>query len=425
MIRKPDSRFLHGSPLGQPRIARFAAVILAVLVEVSTGVIVKTDVMRLAPEARSVFLAALGWSALLAIPPLAVLWFLDRRERESIWLYVVMFLWGALIATALSSPLKNLLLPEGNPLFLLRPDLGDLLGPGLRRTLVALLSTPVIEEVAKGIGVLLAFQLLKAEFDSVRDGFVYGALVGVGFNLMESAFYVADAYAATGVAPWWQYLALHHSLFGFGGHVLYTGLFGMGLGLARQTVRPWLHWLAPVATWLGGLTAHLIGNLMALLTILLAFIATGRGLMPAAPTLGVSPSDPAFWVLLVSGSYISIFWAFPFLVIAGVMLWQSGVWERRVIRDELEDEHEPVITGEEYDGILRDRIFRTRRVAAATPHQAHLIVRAQNELAIRKWRLRHMGEAIETDPLVASWREELGRLRTGGVAGEATLSGTG
>lgn len=171
----------------------------------------------------------------------------------------------------------------------------------------------------------MAFWLLKAEFDSVRDGFIYGALVGVGFNLMDSALYVADAYAATGVAPWWQYLAFHHALFGFGGHVLYTGLFGMGLGLARQTVRPWLRWLSPIATWVGGVTAHLIGNLMSLLAILLAFITTGRGLVPPSPTLGVSPSDPAFWALLVSGSYITIFWAFPFLAIAMVMLWQSGV----------------------------------------------------------------------------------------------------
>jgi RsiW-degrading membrane proteinase PrsW (M82 family) len=421
MAITPRTRFLYGSPLSQPRIARLAAVILAVLVEASTGVIVKTDVMRLAPEAKAVFLTALGWSALLSIPPLVVLWFLDRRERESVWLYVVMFLWGALIATALSSPLKNLLFPQGNPLFLLRPDLGDLLGDDIRRTLTALLSTPLIEEICKGAGVLLAFFLLKAEFDSVRDGFIYGALVGVGFNLMESSFFVADAYASTGVAPWWQYLAMHHSLFGFGGHVLYTGLFGMGLGLARQTIRPWLHIVAPITCWLGGLTAHLIGNLMALLTILLAFVATGRGLLTATPTLGASPSDPAFWVLLVSGSYISIFWAFPFLVVAVLMLWQSGVWERKVIRDELEDEREPVISGEEYDGILRDRAFRTRKVAARDAATARAIVRAQNELAIRKWRLRHMGHPLESDPLVVSWREELARLRQGPLEAESVV----
>lgn len=406
------TRFLYGSPLSQPRVARLAAVVLAVLLEVSTGVIVKTDIMRLASGARQVFLAGLGCSALLSIVPLLVLRFLDRRERESSWLYVTLFLWGALIATALASPLSAWLLPEGKALFLLRPDMEALFGSGIRQSLLGLLATPVIEEIAKGAGVLLAFFMLKAEFDSVRDGFIYGALVGVGFNLMQSSFYLADAYAATGITPWWQYLAMHHSLFGFAGHVLYTGLFGMGLGLARQTTRNWLHWVAPVGTWFLGLTAHLIGNLMGLLTILLAFIATGRGLLAADAAIpGLSPSDPAFWALLVSGSYISIFWAFPFLVVAGVMLWQSGVWERRVIRDELEDEGEPVVTREEYDGILRDRILRTRSVHAATPHLCHAIVRAQNELAIRKWRLQHMGQPTEGDPLVEAWRVELAELR--------------
>ncbi|MEH2070847.1 MAG: hypothetical protein V7K47_22240 [Nostoc sp.] len=38
-------------------------------------------------------------------------------------------------------------------------------------------------------------------------------------------------------------------------------------------------------------------------------------------------------------------------------------------------------------------------------------VRAQNELAIRKWRVKHIGQSVESDPLVACWRDELLRLR--------------
>ncbi|MEG4467127.1 hypothetical protein QUB47_09735 [Microcoleus sp. AT9_B5] len=37
--------------------------------------------------------------------------------------------------------------------------------------------------------------------------------------------------------------------------------------------------------------------------------------------------------------------------------------------------------------------------------------RSQDELAIGKWRVKHAGPDVETDALVASWRDELVRLR--------------
>ncbi len=113
---------------------------------------------------------------------------------------------------------------------------------------------------------------------------------------------------------------------------------------------------------------------------------------------------------------------FPFFLIAVVMLWQSGLWERQVIREELADEVEPVITPAEYEAVKRDRIFRTRRIPEYDRRTSNAIVRAQNELAIRKWRVQHQGQDVETDELVASWREELVRLRrcTGGTCHQRT-----
>jgi RsiW-degrading membrane proteinase PrsW (M82 family) len=49
-------------------------------------------------------------STLLAVMPLAVLWFLDRRERESPWLFASAFLWGGLIATTLALPVNSTVL---------------------------------------------------------------------------------------------------------------------------------------------------------------------------------------------------------------------------------------------------------------------------------------------------------------------------
>ncbi len=46
------------------------------------------------------------------------------------------------------------------------------------------LAGPIVEETTKGAGVLLLFLLRRSEFDDVRDGFIYGALVGIGFNFL-------------------------------------------------------------------------------------------------------------------------------------------------------------------------------------------------------------------------------------------------
>lgn len=135
----------------------------------------------------------------------------------------------------------------------LHPDVKAILGDNAQMMIAAPLAGPIVEEITKGIGVLLLFWLLRAEFDGVRDGFIYGALVGVGFNLYEAPIYVAFEYFETGDVPLYQQLADRFALFGLAGHALFTRLFVMGLGLARQTMRRWLRYAAPVVGWLLGI----------------------------------------------------------------------------------------------------------------------------------------------------------------------------
>jgi hypothetical protein len=222
---------------------------------------------------------------------------------------------------------------------------------------------------------------------------------------------VAKVFTETGVAPWGGQLAMRHSLLGLGGHALYTGLFGMGLGLARQTTRQWLRYVAPVAGWLLGFSAHLVNNGIGLLITLMIVLNGGKA---AASSKGVIPIDPPFLFSLLRGSIQNFILLLPFVAITIVMLWQSGIWERKVIQEELADETEPVITPEEYEAVKGDRIFRTRRIDGTDRRTSAAIVRAQNELAFRKWRVRHLGQSPDTDQLVASWREELWRLRGSG-----------
>jgi RsiW-degrading membrane proteinase PrsW (M82 family) len=147
-----------------------AAIALAVLLVICTSFIAQDILSPLAPDALRVFFLALLWGGLLSIIPLSVLWFLDRREPESIWLYIVMLLWGALIATALAKPINDLIGSGVDQFLALNPEIQEMLGESAKMVIAAPLAGPIVEETTKGLGLLLVFWLLRAEFDNVRDG---------------------------------------------------------------------------------------------------------------------------------------------------------------------------------------------------------------------------------------------------------------
>jgi hypothetical protein len=289
----------------------------------------------------------------------------------------------------------------------------DVLGPDATILIAAPLSAPIAEEIVKALGVVVIFWLLRAEFDSMRDGFIYGALVGVGFNWFEAALYVAQGYSQHGVAPVAPYglqLGARYALFGMGGHAMFTGMFGLFLGLAIQTQRIWLRILAPLVGLVLAIAAHMLNNALPLFAAL-ASAAAGE---PPRPDPEQELHDMGFLAAFVSGSLIQLTIFVPFLVITVIAIWRSGVWERRVIREELAAEVGDAVSRGEYRDILADRVLRTRRVDLMHPRLSAALVDAQHQLAFRKRRVRNGGKDPERDPIVAGWREDIRRLREAG-----------
>src|SRR5438094_10227420 len=252
-----------GSPPRRPGVC--VAIGVALLAVLSIAASIQLDLIRaMRSDIASVFFRALCLSSLLATVPIAVLWFLDRREQP-------------------------------------------------RR--------------------LAVFWLLRAEFDNMRDGFVYGALVGLGFTWFEAPLYVAQGYAEFGVAPWGMQLGWRYALFGFSGHAMFTGIFGALLGLVFQTRRRWLRILAPIVGLALALGAHFWNNALPLL-----FALAGAAAGEPPPSGHEPPPDVGFLRAFVSGSLSELTTFLPFVVIMTLALWRSGVWERRVIREELAEE---------------------------------------------------------------------------------------
>ncbi|MEZ4660109.1 MAG: PrsW family glutamic-type intramembrane protease [Caldilineaceae bacterium] len=83
--------------------------------------------------------------------PVWVLRWLDRREPEPWFMYGLAFLWGGLIATGISGDINRYL--------------DDTLG------FLSVVGTgPFVEEITKGLGLLVFLLLLRDEFDGPRDG---------------------------------------------------------------------------------------------------------------------------------------------------------------------------------------------------------------------------------------------------------------
>jgi protease PrsW len=197
----------------EPALWVFAAFVLYGTVRIVVALAELSEVSRSA--------WALSWLLLAAYTaPLAVLiYFLDLYEREPVSVAVAAFAWGAFAATALSLDAGGwevVLSQITSPVFAAR------WGPAL--------TAPIVEEVLKGAGVVLLYLIVRDEVDDAMDGFVYGALCGLGFAVVEDVVYFMAAFGGTtgGVLEGFYIRVLSSGLYG---HVLYTGLVGMAVGL--------------------------------------------------------------------------------------------------------------------------------------------------------------------------------------------------
>src|SRR5438046_5367998 len=100
-------------------------------------------------------------------------------------LVLVAAAWGAIVATSL--------VVWGETIWEQSAQHALVPGPGLDTSLAFMAG--ILEELAKGVAVLLLFLVMRNEFDDVVDGIVYGAAVGLGFNYLESISYMTNIYS--------------------------------------------------------------------------------------------------------------------------------------------------------------------------------------------------------------------------------------
>ena len=266
------------------------------------------------------------------------------------------------------------------------------------------LAAPVIEESIKALALILLAILFPALISGVRDGVIYGALVGLGFAVMETALYIGSWYADSGISSYLGQLVPRFVFFGVNGHLIYSALFGAAFGLAIEYTRR--GWVAKTLTIFGGLllaiSAHAMSNAFG--PVALIVLVSLFGIDPGYLNFG------ELWWLSALEVLLTYSWAYVILIYLTV---RSGYSELEIIRAELEEEHPPVVADEERPLIEAEGLWRLRHMPWLSRRTSVRVVRAQNRLAFRRRLMERNGRPTDTDAAMTRLREHIVMTKEG------------
>jgi RsiW-degrading membrane proteinase PrsW (M82 family) len=309
-------------------------------------------------------------------------WWLDRYEKEPLWLLAMAFLWGV-IPAAILSVIAELLIDI---------PIAALGGESLAATLVSVsVSAPIVEESAKGlalIGLVLAFH---RELDNVLDGIIYGAMIGFGFAFSENliAFFI-PILSEEGLGAGLTNIFLRTAVFGFN-HAFWTGITGAAVGYARLS-RDWgRRLLVPMGGWALAVLLH--------------------GTHNAAATLVEQTYGLSFFlsILMNWGGVLLL------LILAYLVLRKERRWIERGL---IEEVRQGALSPQEYE-LLRSAGQRLRTRWRARGRGGRMAYRAvgryyqcATELAFKKQHLRTLGDEGGNLAEIQRLRQQLTICRT-------------
>jgi RsiW-degrading membrane proteinase PrsW (M82 family) len=321
--------------------------------------------------------ASLFFAVVLGLPHIAVVLWLDRNEPEPWWLLLLAWAWGAVMATGLSVVVNGVF--EGVALGIS----GD---EAIASQLAASVSAPIFEEITKGAAIVAIYLFFRSHFDNVLDGIVYGAMVGMGFAMVENFIYYQGPIVAEvpdAGAQWASLVIARGVLTGVGTHWCFTAITGAGLGIYRVLRSGWLRALVPPAALALSIFAHFGWNTFTQLFIF-------------AP-------DDGLTTLFVSIPLAVIVLQTPFIVlvllVATVSGWHEGVLIRRYLKDEprsvlLDGELHRLYPSRRRLGYALGLLFRGRFSQWLVARRRHRLL---IQLAFERWHLDQEARVRDDD----------------------------
>ncbi|NUT17610.1 MAG: PrsW family intramembrane metalloprotease [Hamadaea sp.] len=329
-------------------------------------------------------LTAIVLFGLYAVPFWLFIASLDFLEREPWLLLATAFAWGAAVAPIVAIP--------GNRA--VHDLLAKLISPEFAAAWGSAIAGPTVEELLKGLGVIVLVLIARAQINSVLDGMVYGALVGLGFQIVEDIIYAVNAVAVAGqgdeIGPVISTVFLRGFLAGLWSHTIFSALVGGGIAyFLVHPERSLLNRLAGALVGFGGAwLLHFLWNS--------PLLADGVGGGAGGILLG----------LLIKG--------IPALVLVLSLAWLARSREARFYLAELGAVGDPHIATEGEVGTLAEAHLRARarhqakKVAGGKGERAvRTLQRAQCRYAVELARARTAHGAPHADPVVAKARESV------------------
>lgn len=268
---------------------------------------------------------ALGPTILYAL----LLWWLDRYEKEPLPLLLVAFVWGAVPAIIIALVLE---LVAGF-------SLKEIIVTDQTRELTeAGLIAPLVEEAVKAIILVVLFLAFKREFDDVLDGVIYGAMVGLGFALVENVLYLTTSAFEGGVPDMNRVLGLwvlRAGIFGLN-HSMFTAFTGAALGYARSIKNRALLGLVPALGLVTAMTFHAIHNSLTTSLNVLSQDNANSGLVLGA-CIGIFVSDWGGLLLILVVAFVSSF--------REAKVIEQTLWEEVALGRLTSDEYSTLISG--------------------------------------------------------------------------------
>ncbi len=150
----------------------------------------------------------------------AFVWWMDRYDREPIWLVACTFLWGAVGGVVLAIVGSSICIVI----------LSFLFDPATTSVLSPIVVAPIIEEPTKAIVLFLVAR--SKHFDNTTDGFVYGAAAGLGFGMTENFMYFSNV-AMSGSILMWATNVFVRTFYSAVMHATATSIVGAAIGWSR------------------------------------------------------------------------------------------------------------------------------------------------------------------------------------------------
>lgn len=196
----------------------------------------------------------------------AIIYWLDRYEKEPLPLLGAAFFWGAVVAAGGAFIINTIF---GLGIYALTGS-GDVADQA-----TASLVAPFVEEGMKGLAVLLVFTFFHNEFDSILDGIIYAGITALGFAASENVLYIyGHGYMHNGWNGLWQLVFIRDIIVAWQ-HPFFTAFTGIGLAVARMNKNVLVKIIAVPMGYACAVFAHALHNGLSALLGGLAGLALG------------------------------------------------------------------------------------------------------------------------------------------------------